>query len=48
MKRIAFWLVAAATLAGVLASTAPVAGRAGEDAAPIFGSKFSRDIATGG
>ena len=37
MKRITFWLVAVATVAGVIASTAPAAGRADEGAAPIFG-----------
>jgi Cytochrome P460 len=37
MKRIAFWLVAVATVVSVIASTAPAAGRADEDATPIFG-----------
>lgn len=36
MKRIAFLLVAVATAAGVIASTAPVSGRANDDATPVF------------
>ena len=40
MKRIAFLLVAVATLAGVVASWAPASGRAAEEAAPIFGIKI--------
>jgi hypothetical protein len=37
MKRAAFLLVAVATLAGVVAFTAPATGHADEGAAPIFG-----------
>jgi len=37
MKRIAFLLVAVATLAGVVAFTAPASGHADEEAAPIYG-----------
>ena len=37
MKRIAFLLVAVATLVGVVASMGPVSGQADEEAAPIFG-----------
>jgi hypothetical protein len=40
MKRIAFLLVAVATVAGVVASTAPATGHADEEAAPIFGVKI--------
>ena len=37
MKRIAFLLLAAATAAGVVASTAPASGHPGEEASPIYG-----------
>jgi hypothetical protein len=37
MKRIAFWVVALAIVAGVVASTATTSGRADDEAAPIFG-----------
>ncbi|MGB9233170.1 MAG: cytochrome P460 family protein [Terriglobales bacterium] len=37
MKRIVFLLVAAATVAGVVASLAPTSGHADGEAAPIFG-----------
>jgi hypothetical protein len=40
MKRIAFLLVAVATVAGVVAFTAPASGHADEEAAPIFGIKI--------
>ena len=40
MKRIAFLLVAVATVAGVVAFTARASGRADEDAVPIFGIKI--------
>jgi hypothetical protein len=40
MKPIAFLMVAVATVAGVVASTAPAAGHADEEAAPIFGVKI--------
>ncbi|MGA7906353.1 MAG: cytochrome P460 family protein [Candidatus Sulfotelmatobacter sp.] len=40
MRRIAFLLVAVATVAGVVASTAPLSGHADGDAAPIFISKI--------
>jgi hypothetical protein len=40
MKRIAFFLVAVATLAGVVAFTAPASGHADEEAAPIYGVKI--------
>jgi Cytochrome P460 len=40
MRRIAFLLVAVATVAGVVASTAPPSGHADEEAAPIFGVKI--------
>src|ERR1700690_3823532 len=40
MKRIAFLLVAVATLAGVVAFTARASGHADEEAAPIFGIKI--------
>jgi hypothetical protein len=40
MRRIALLLVAVATVAGVVASTAPASGGADEDAAPIFGIKI--------
>jgi len=40
MKRIAFLLVAVATLAGVVAFTAPASGHADEEAAPIYGVKI--------
>lgn len=40
MKRIAFLLVAVATVAGVVASTAPTSGLADEEAAQIFGIKI--------
>jgi cytochrome P460 len=36
MQRITVVLVAVATLAGVIASTAPASGQAGQEAAPIF------------
>ncbi|MDR3721709.1 MAG: cytochrome P460 family protein [Candidatus Acidoferrales bacterium] len=36
MRRIAFWLVAFASVAGVLASTTPTSGHADEETAPIF------------
>jgi len=37
MKRIAFLLVAVATVSGVVAFTAPISGRADEAASPIYG-----------
>ncbi len=40
MKQIAFLMVAVATVAGVVASTAPAAGHSDEEAAPIFGVKI--------
>jgi len=40
MKQIAFLLVAAATVAGVVAFTAPASGHADETATPIFGIKI--------
>ena len=40
MNRSAFVLVAVATVAGVVSSTAPVSGQADEKAAPIFGAKI--------
>src|SRR5215469_12143010 len=40
MKRIVVLLVAFATVAGVLAFTAPASGHADEDASPIYGIKF--------
>jgi len=48
MKRIAFLLVAVATLAGVVAFTARASGPADEEAAPVFGVKIPPDTATGG
>ena len=42
MKRIAFLLVVAATVTGVVASTAPTAGRT-DDAAPIFLTEMPQD-----
>jgi hypothetical protein len=36
MKRITFLLIAAATLAGAIADTAPAAGHAGGEGAPVF------------
>jgi hypothetical protein len=41
MKRIAFLVVAVATVAGVVASMAPASGRADDEAVPIFGIKIS-------
>ena len=40
MKRIAFLLVAVATVAGVVAFTFPASGHANEEAAPLFGIKI--------
>jgi Cytochrome P460 len=40
MRRISFWLLAIASVSGVLASTAPASGRADEEAVPIFGIKI--------
>src|SRR5258706_12648405 len=40
MKRIAFLVVAVATVAGVVASMAPASGRADDEAVPIFGIKI--------
>jgi len=40
MKRITFFLVAVAALAGVAIPTAPVSGHADEEVAPIFGIKI--------
>jgi hypothetical protein len=40
MKRVAFRLVAVATVAGVVAPSAPASRHADEDAAPIFGIKI--------
>ena len=40
MKRIAFLMVAVATLAGVVAFTAPASGHADEEASPIYGVKI--------
>jgi hypothetical protein len=37
MRRIAFLLVAVATVAGVVASTAPTSGRDDEEAGPVYG-----------
>src|ERR1700728_1732732 len=37
MRQITFWLLAIASAASVLASTAPASGRADQDAVPIFG-----------
>ncbi len=37
MKRIAFWLLAVAAVAGMVTSSIPASGRADEEAAPIFG-----------
>jgi hypothetical protein len=48
MTRIAFLLVAVVTVAGVVASMAPVSGRADGEAAPIFVTKIPPDTATGG
>lgn len=39
MKRIAFLLVAIATMAGLVASSAPASGRTDDEAAPVFGIK---------
>src|SRR6266568_52925 len=40
MKWIAFLLVAVATVAGVVASSAPASGNVDQEAAPIFGVKL--------
>lgn len=40
MKRIALFLVAIGTVAGVVAFTAPASGHADEEAAPIYGVKL--------
>src|ERR1700720_3328372 len=40
MKRIAFLLVAVATVAGVVASMGPAPSRADDEAAPLFGIKI--------
>jgi hypothetical protein len=40
MKRIAFWLMAFAMMAGAGVSTAPASGNADDQAAPIFGIKI--------
>jgi hypothetical protein len=48
MKRIAFLLVAVATVAGIAGTTAPASGHAGEEAARSSESKFPPDTATGG
>jgi len=40
MKRLAFLLLAVATLAGVVANLAPASGRADEEASPIYGVKI--------
>ena len=40
MKRIAFLLLAVATVAGVVAFSAPVSGQAGEEASPVYGVKI--------
>ena len=40
MRRISFWLLAIASMAGILVSTAPASGRADEEAVPIFGIKI--------
>jgi hypothetical protein len=48
MKRIAFLLVAIATMAGVVVTMAPASGRADDEAVPIFGIKTPPDTATGG
>jgi Cytochrome P460 len=40
MKRIAFLMIAAAAMAVVVASTAPVSGQAGGDAVPIYGIRI--------
>jgi len=48
MKRIAFLLVAVATVASVVAFTARAFGHADGEAAPIFGVKIPPDTATGG
>ena len=48
MKRIGFLVVAVATVAGIVTSMAPAPRHADGEAAPIFGSKFLPDTATGG
>jgi hypothetical protein len=40
MKRIVIWLVAGATVAGVVVSRAPASGQADGEAAPIYGIKL--------
>jgi hypothetical protein len=40
MRQIAFWLLAIASVAGVVASTVSASGRADEDAVPIFGIRI--------
>jgi hypothetical protein len=40
MRPIAFWLLAIASVAGVVASTVSASGRADEDAVPIFGIRI--------
>jgi hypothetical protein len=40
MKRMAFLLVAVATVGGIVASTAPASGHTAQEAAPVFGIKI--------
>jgi len=47
MKRIAFLLVAVATVAGIVAFTPPASGHADEEAVPIYGITIPPDTATG-
>ena len=48
MKRITSLLVAVATLAGVVAFTAPASRHAGQAAAPLFVTDMPPDTATSG
>jgi len=48
MNRIAFVLVAAVALGGVVAYMGPASRHADEEAVPIFGVKIPPDTATGG
>jgi hypothetical protein len=47
MKRIVFWLVAAATVAGVVVSRAPASGQADGETAQSSEANFPPDTATG-
>jgi hypothetical protein len=47
MKWVAAFLVAVATLAGIVASMVPASGQADKEAAPIFVTKMPPDIAIG-